>query len=537
MAKMNSLSKRIYLLLVTFITGASVMMLEILGTRVLAPFFGMTIYVWASLISITLTFLAVGYWVGGLIADRKARFGVFYLLPLLSGISLVLVSLIYSPVVRASSSLGLRMGALVSALALFGVPMTLMGMVIPFAVKLGTTELASLGLGAGRVYAVSTLGSVVGTLLISFVLIPKLPIRIILLTMAISLFLLSGVASVAYRKRIGLLLSISSLLAVGAFFCWRGPSEFRDLKLPYSTQAAAYAMLKISREFGDLKLIHSTQSAYGRIDVIDSQGQRYLVTDGIVQTGMPQTGQIEPGFSLFRLNYTIELLPFYSPSGSDALVIGLGGGLIPKMLSAYGKSVDAVEIDPEVVKVARDFFSYQGPVIVADGRSYIQNTNKKYDMIVLDAYASDRLPIHLFTKEMFGSVAGALRKDGVFAINYIGMPEDDCFVTSCLYRTLKSVFKEVKFFRTEPHNQVQVMAVFASNSPLELDRAYLSWILPSANDPFFEHLERLSVSLDGSKGIVVTDEYNPLELAWAQIASEWRQKSEEFLGKDLLTRF
>jgi len=252
---------------------------------------------------------------------------------------------------------------------------------------------------------------------------------------------------------------------------------------------------------------------------------------------MPQTGHIESGFSLFRLNYTIELLPFYSPNESDALVIGLGGGLIPKILSVYGKSVDAVEIDPEVVKVARDFFSYRGPAIVADGRSYIQNTDRKYDMIVLDAYASDILPIHLFTREMFQSVSNTLRKNGVFAINYIGIPKDDCFVTSCLYRTLKSVFEEIKFFRTATHDRVQVMAVFASNSPLELDRAYLSWILPSANDEFFEHLERLSVNLDGSKGIVVTDEYNPLELAWAQIASEWRKKSEEFLGKEVLSRW
>ena len=174
---------------------------------------------------------------------------------------------------------------------------------------------------------------------------------------------------------------------------------------------------------------------------------------------------------------------------------------------------------------------------MADGRAFIQNTDKKYDLIILDAYSSDSLPIHLFTREMFQSVSHTLKEGGVFAINYIGIPKDDCFVTSCLYRTLGTVFQEVEFFRTEPHNRVQVMAVFASILSLKLDRDYLSQMFPSANDDFFEHLETLSARLDGSTGIVVTDVYNPLELAWIKIGREWRQKSEEFLGRDVLSRF
>ena len=216
------------------------MMIEILGTRMLAPFFGMTTYVWASLIAVALAFLAVGYWAGGLLADRKARYDIFYSLPLLCGISLIVLSLIYSAVISVCSSLDVKFGALISTLILFSIPMVLLGMVTPFAVRLNTSQVSSLGTGAGRIYAISTLGSVVGTLLVSFILIPHYAIKQILLMLSLCLLLLSTTGLLMHRKKVCAFVSL--------LFCF----------------LAFIASLNQRRttEFGELKLIHSTQSSY-----------------------------------------------------------------------------------------------------------------------------------------------------------------------------------------------------------------------------------------------------------------------------------
>lgn len=174
---------RIYFLYLTiFITGAVILVIEIAGTRVLAPFYGSTIYVWSSLISITLGFLALGYWFGGKLADKKPDINLLYRIIFLAGAVIIFTPQYASWVLLQTSELGLRFGPLIAALTLFAIPLFLLGIVSPFAIKIQTKLLARLGITAGGLYALSTLGSLLGGLLAGFYLAPNFSVRSIIIS-------------------------------------------------------------------------------------------------------------------------------------------------------------------------------------------------------------------------------------------------------------------------------------------------------------------------------------------------------------------
>jgi MFS family permease len=192
--------ERAGLYLTVFLTGAAVMVIELLGTRLIAPFYGVSLYVWSSLISVTMIALALGYFAGGQWADRAKRTGLSLIIAL-AGLLTLSIPWITQPVLLATDPLGLRAGAFVSALALFSPSLTLLGMVGPFAIKLATPQLNRVGTSAGSIYAVSTVGSVVGTLVLGFFLFPLVGSREILIGLSMVLLLLALAVSVYEQKR------------------------------------------------------------------------------------------------------------------------------------------------------------------------------------------------------------------------------------------------------------------------------------------------------------------------------------------------
>ncbi|UJO99502.1 MAG: fused MFS/spermidine synthase, partial [Nitrosomonas sp.] len=155
-----------------FLTGAAVMVIELLGTRLIAPFYGASLYVWTSVISVTLIALALGYFVGGRWADRARKTGLALIIAL-AGLLTLLIPWLTAPVLLATDAMGLRMGVFISTLVLFSPSLIMLGMIGPFAVKLATSSLDGVGAGTGSIYAVSTVGSVIGTLFLGFYLFPQ----------------------------------------------------------------------------------------------------------------------------------------------------------------------------------------------------------------------------------------------------------------------------------------------------------------------------------------------------------------------------
>jgi len=206
-----------YLYLTVFITGATVLMLEILGTRIIAPYFGSSLYVWSSLISITILSLAIGYFLGGWIADKKPDFKLFYLLVFLIGLAILIIPRVDSAVLVFASSFGVRFGSLVATFILFTIPMVMLGMISPFAIKLRAHTLDRVGITAGGLYALATMGGFVGAIATGFFLIPSIGIESIITIFAIILFVLAAIWFLISRKFMFLLVLPLAPLAFVTF--------------------------------------------------------------------------------------------------------------------------------------------------------------------------------------------------------------------------------------------------------------------------------------------------------------------------------
>src|SRR3989338_1595630 len=236
---------RFFLSLTLFATGAAVMVLEILGTKVISPFFGVGLYVWSSLITVTLLSLSLGYWVGGALADRQPKVSWLYGIVFLCGLATSFIPSFIQPVIELVDSWELRLGTLSASFLLFSIPLAGLGMISPFAIRLQAQRLEGVGMTAGALYAVSTLGSFTGTLLAGFVLIPSLGVRqiffltaAVLMAVGVAGFLLAG------KKRTGLALMVIGAAAAGAL-----------VLSPHSAKA----------ETGEAVVLHQSESFYGQI--------------------------------------------------------------------------------------------------------------------------------------------------------------------------------------------------------------------------------------------------------------------------------
>ena len=488
-------------MILVFLVGACVMALEILGTRVIAPYYGVSIYVWSALIAVTLGFLALGYYVGGWLADRKPELNVLNGFIFLAGLSVLCVPLTSQPVIRVCGGLGLRGGAVASSLVLFSPSMFLFGTVVPFSVKLTSHNLKVLGISTGRIYAVSTLGGVLGTLLTGFFLIPNLQLSHIFLIMAVVLFLLCFLGFVLQKKLLiaGLTVAIA-FIAISTFLI-----GIRSGKKDSS------------------KAIYHTGGVYGDLKVVEDDMTRFLLIDGIVHTALPKDeGVLHSDNYLLSENFYPVLLPFYRREAKEALLIGLGGGLIWKILSIRGINVQSVEIDPKVVDIAKRFFGFDGDVYPGDGRYHIQTTASTYDFVIVDAYSSDDIPFHFFTRESFLSINHVLNPNGILCIIYIVLPY--AIVTTSLFKTLKSVFPYVDVYRTELHEDCQSMFFFASDEPLLFQGSSLL-----KDRERVRLIEEQRISYTGAQGVLITDEYNPVDMWWANTSLAWRKKTMEIL--------
>ena len=420
--------ERVCLLLVAFLSGGVLMALEIVGSRVLAPSFGGSLFVWGSLIGVFLAALSLGYYLGGRAADRAPQAWVLSLCLALAGAYVLLIPWYGDGVLDAIAmrDMGNRTGPLVGCLALFFLPGMLMGVTSPFVIRLTARSVEQVGQTAGAVYAVSTLGSIAGTLGSAFYLIQMLGTSKVVMVLGATLV---GTAALALLGRAG-----------GA----RG-------KAAAAVVAAALLVGAAKPGWAVEKVLLERDSAYHRLFVTEQGQYRYLRADNIYHTQMDLTDP--QGRGLPYADY-VDIAFLMKPDIRDVLVIGLGGGTVPKRFVRDYPQVrmEAAEIDADVIKIAgRYFYVKEGPrlkVHESDGRMYLKRTKKKYDLIFLDAYYADTVPFFLTTKEFFELVRGHLTPGGVFANNVLGQesgPKSKFFRS--VYRTMRETFPQVYAFR------------------------------------------------------------------------------------------
>ncbi len=444
------------LILLVFVAGACSLAIELSASRLLAPYFGTSLFVWANLIGLILLYLTIGYYVGGRLADRFPRPRVLYTLTTVAAFLIGIIPLLSRPILSwsltsfATFSISIFYGSLVSVILLFAIPMILLGCVSPFAIRLRIAQVGTSGRTAGQLYAISTAGSIVGTFLPVLWLIPNIGTRNTFFVFAVALLLVSilGFLVTQFRnggprqgrmKRDKGLLSILLLIPmVLAMVSVRGPIK------------------PASGSDGGGILLAERESAYNYIQVVRVGAEVQLVlNEGVGIQSVYNPHQVLTGgpWDYFTVAPFFNNPPFTLQQVHSVCIIGLGGGTIAREFSAaYGPiPIDGVELDPTIVELGRQYFNMNEPnlhVIVQDGRAYLQNTSKKYDVIGIDAYQQPYIPFQLTTQEFFSEVRAHLTSTGVAVIDAANVNGDYRLVET-LAQTMHAVFPNVYIIDAE----------------------------------------------------------------------------------------
>ncbi|MBA2569161.1 MAG: fused MFS/spermidine synthase [Actinobacteria bacterium] len=437
-----------------FLSGAVLLGLELVASRVLAPFFGNSIFVWGSLIGVVLAGLAVGYWVGGVLADRTPAPQLLLVVLALGAGATLLIPVVDDPLLEAVVGWdpGPRWNPLVAAVALFGLPSVILATATPIAVRLRARSLTSLGKTAGRLFALSTAGSIAGTFATAFFLIPEVGTNQLLGMLATGLFVAAGLVALGERMLLtGVALAALVAASVAATFAL-APDEGRRL-----SGAAAENWSPLIRQRGEQQdviapaggfdLVYSKNTRYHGLSVVEDGESRHLRFDSSFQSGMYLANPFRT-----RYKYTdyLQLPLAYNPGARKILFIGLGGGSLQKRMWRDFPDVDqqVVELDPVVRDVAYRYFklprSPRVRVTVEDGRRFLQQHDERWDAIVIDAYFSDSLPFHLTTLEFVELARSRLAPGGVIAGNLIGaVSGEGSKLFRAMYKTYRAVFPTV----------------------------------------------------------------------------------------------
>lgn len=491
---------RLYLYFTAVVTGAAVMVVEILGAKMLSPFLGLSHFVWTAQIAVTLVALACGYYIGGRVADKSQNLARLYLIILAAAAYLSLTVLLCEPIAFWALDFSLPVGSLIASTILFFVPLALLAMTGPFLVRVITSSISGVGGNVGRLTAVSTLGSFAGTLCIGYVLIPLLPNSVTMYLTAVALFLAcTGYFLVFHRRGFAGMVGVA-LVLLGSGVVLRQPHQYHSVTSVYEAN-----------------------SNFGRLQVLDQRdGQnRFYLNDNLVQnTYDTVTRQSESAFTYLLAG----LARAYTTNIQDVLCIGLGVGIVPMDFAHRGMRVDVVEINPAVVPLAVRFFDLQTNLIrltLDDGRHFLNRCRKQYDVIVLDAFLGDSSPSHLLTQQAFASMHHALRPGGTLVINSFGhLDEGQDFFAGSLNQTLKSVFAAV-------HMHTSGGAVFfAASDRTEPGFAHapdFSNIHPQALDDAVAVFSAV-VDTPPGHGRILTDDFNPVEFYDARNREESRRR-------------
>lgn len=491
--------------LTAFTTGAVVMALEILGSRLLAPVFGTSLYVWGALIGVVLAAMSTGYAAGGWLADRRSPGAVLTVLLLCAGIWTLMLAGVGQPVVFtvAQWTTDPRLGPCLAGSVLLGVPAFCLSGVLPALLRLATADMGHLGRHTGGMIAVSTIGSLVGTWGTSF-------------------FLLTWLGSIALVGALGVVLVVFGL----CWWVWTG--RVRALVV-----IPVVGCLGVAMWFGfhpiliQSPAIYQEDSPYQQVRVRDEKGLRFLVLDNTFHAIMWQPDPIRLALPYSQMMMAVLGL---HPNPQQGLILGHGGGSLAKWLQKFWPqlTMDIVEMDPSVVKAAEDFFEYtpgkEHQVFVQDARVFLRHTEKQYDIIWVDVFARHQIPFHLTTEEFFAELRNRLSPKGVIAVNLAASDSDlDRRRAEAVVSTMKTSFPHVETFSIPGPSWLRTkkgsanLIFFAAADPLNMrSPEFANTTIELLNKGKMPHevftFLSSSQSLEWQPGLILTDDFSPFNL-------------------------
>ena len=435
------------------------MILEIAGARLIIPEFGGTIYVWGSSILVVLGGLSLGYLTGGKLSDKYPKEKPLSLILIIAGILILVIPITYS-FIYPYISLG-NYSSLAIFSILFFIPSCLLGMVSPYALKLNSKEHKKIGNTSGKLYAIATFGSLLGTFLVTFVLFRLININQIFYGVSLSLFLISiPLKNNKYVFAGKIILSFISILLI-------------------------FNLMTITAQ--DENIINSE---YGTVEVRDSGDIRSLFINGGVMGGMDLNNYNKVAEGWEYISCMENSIKINNPK--ETLMLGIGAGMLPKRLKENNINVEGVDINKEVIRISKEYFYVKDiNLIEDDARMYLKNSEKKYDIIFMDILKYDdgayTVPFHLATKEYFELIEQDLNDEGFFMAMFSTRDNPTKFY-EYEFNTLKSVFNNVYAL------DCGTKLIIASNNQI---------IFP-------EELENKLFEYEPKNNIIFTDDYAPL---------------------------
>ena len=415
-----------------FTSGAVLLGLEIAASRVLAPFFGNSLFVWGALIGVVLAGLSLGYWLGGAVADRRPTPRLLAGTVMLGALLITAIPHVDGPVLRAVVAWdpGPRLNPLLAAVVLFGLPSIVFAAVTPIAVRLSTRSVATVGRSAGRLFALSTAGSIAGTFATAFFLIPEFGTEQLLAQAAALLFAAVALYALVEWLPIAVAAALVGVVASGGASLALAPESGGRLEgaalrnySPVYRLREETAGTRLDAEAEGVRIVYRKDTRYHNLAVVEDADARYLRFDSSFQSGMFRD---RPFATNFAYTDYFGLGLAYNPGARDVLFIGLGGGSAPKRMwrDFPWLRIDVAELDPVVVDVAYRYFALpRDPrlrVDVADGRRYLADAKRRWDVIAIDAYYADSIPFHLTTREFLELARSRLAPGGVVVSNVVG---------------------------------------------------------------------------------------------------------------------
>lgn len=509
------------LYLAVFIGGVSSIGIEITASRLIAPYFGNSTIIWATVIGLTLAYLSIGYYLGGKLADRFPSERFFYSLFAAAALGTAIIPPLSRPILNASLdafanlSIGAFYGSLLGVLVLFLIPITLLGCISPLALRLRLQGVEQAGGTAGALYALSTVGSIIGSFLPVIVLIPYLGTRWTFYAFAIALALMALLGLLRDRAHKSAATTALVIVAVIAIALFGTGGNLRKA------------------EAG--QLLYEGESEYNYIQVVHNGDEIGLVlNEGHAIHSIYNPNQLLTGgpWDYFMMG------PFFNQNQQitdvrSLCLIGLAGGTTARQFTqVYGPNVqiDGVEIDPEIVKIGREYFNMTEPnlnVIVQDGRYFLRTTQKRYDVIGVDAYRQPYIPFQLTTKEFFQESYDHLNSGGVMVLN-AGRYGTDYRLVNAIATTMRAVFPNVYLIDVGRFSNTMIIATkdasTVGNFAANVARLPQGSPLRTIGDL---SLQTGNVRAWSGGGLVFTDDRAPVELVIDRLILDAARKETE----------
>lgn len=505
-------NKKSFLLIIAFTSGMSIMAVEITASRLLAPYFGTSLFVWTNIIGVVMIALALGYYFGGKLADRQPKLGVILKLILIAGVIFLIIPWVTGALAHFvslgtatvdSASVVIFASSLFVTLILFAFPLVLLGMVSPFVIKLYSQHEKEIGTASGSVFAISTIGSIVGTFLPTLWLIAAVGTKVTITIFAVVLIVLTSFGLII-KKRYLLLLPLLLLPIIGI----------------------SYVPIKASAG-----LVFEDESVYQYLQVIKEEDNNYLIYN---EGGGVQSAYNENNILTGSMYYDYyAALPYLIDSDEKkALILGLAGGTISRQFDHYfaGEiTIDGVEIDQKVIEAADKYFALRNDSLQVhnqDGRIFLQRTENKYDIIIVDAYQKQiYIPWTMTTREFWMEVKSKLTPTGVMAIN-VNAPAPDSQLLLAITNSIASVFDQTYVVKTGGEDSWNYMIMASQN---ELPLGLWPGLVP------YPEIKSLAQEMSGNvekvtyqaEEMILTDDQAPVEFLIDKMVVDYYLDSQQ----------